>query len=157
MNTRADIDCCGPRGLGGWSPPDRPADTPVKRLADRIVPRNGAASLLFFAGVVALLVVAPTLPTRGELAVVAVAAALAGGWCAVNFWRCRHAHCVVSGAGWLALAAFILVEVVIGRSVIAGQEQLLFLGVLVASLVFEFGWYAARGTNAVVRQADERR
>jgi hypothetical protein len=71
------------------------------------------------------------------------------GWCAVNFWRCRHAHCVITGAGWLALAAFSFLEAGLGRSVIHGDEGLVFLGVLGVGLAFEGAWYVARGTNAV--------
>jgi hypothetical protein len=146
----------GARGLGGWSPPDLPADTPLKRLSDRLLPRSGLGACLFFGLVAVVLFVAGTLPTRPYLGLVAVASALAGGWCAVNFWRCRHAHCVVTAVGWLALAAFTTVEFVLGRSLIADSEGLVFLGVLAVALLFEVGVYAARGTNALAgsRSAD---
>jgi hypothetical protein len=79
----------------------------------------------------------------------ALAALAAGGWCSLNFWRCRHAHCVVTGPAWLALSIFAFTEAGIGRSLIAGDEQLVFLGVLAAALCFEGVWYLARRTNAV--------
>jgi hypothetical protein len=67
-------------------------------------------------------------------------AALAGAWCGLNFWRCRHAHCMITGTGWAALAGLAFAEATIGRSLIWGDEQLIFLAVLAAGLVFEALW-----------------
>jgi len=142
-------DCCGPRALFGWSPPPLPADTALKRRVDSVLPRSGLRLVIFFAGVVALLNVGPILPRRLDLVAVGLASLVAGGWCAVNFWRCRQAHCVVTGVGWLALAGFAFVEAGLGRSLIHGDEGLVFLGVLAAGLVVEGVWYAVRGTNAI--------
>jgi hypothetical protein len=102
-----------------------------------------------FVAIFAVFSLAPNLPRRAELAVDALAALTAGGWCALNFWRCRHAHCLVTGAGWLGLAAFAFVEAGLGRSLIRGDEQLLFLVILAAAVLFEIGWYAMRRTNAI--------
>ncbi|HET8628474.1 MAG TPA: hypothetical protein VFL91_13720, partial [Thermomicrobiales bacterium] len=33
--------------LWGWSPPPRPADTALQRLADRLLPRTGLACALY--------------------------------------------------------------------------------------------------------------
>jgi hypothetical protein len=44
--------------------------------------------------VIALLVTAPNLPLRGELAMDGLAALAAGAWCGLNFWRCRLARCL---------------------------------------------------------------
>ena len=57
------------RALFGWSPPDLPADTALKRRVDRLLPRTGWAAALYCAAVVALLNIAPHLPERGNLAV----------------------------------------------------------------------------------------
>jgi hypothetical protein len=140
----AAADCCGPQALFPL-----PADTALKRRVDRLLPRSGLRLILFFVVVVALLNVGPILPTWLDLVAVGVASLAAGGWCAVNFWRCRHAHCLVTGAGWLALAGFAFVEVGVGRSLIHGDEGLVFLGVLGAGLMVEGVWYAVRGTNAI--------
>ncbi len=145
----AAADCCGSRALFGWSPPPLPADTALKRRVDAVLPRSGLRLVVFFAVVVALLNVGPILPKWLDLVAVGVASLAAGGWCAVNFWRCRHAHCVVTGAGWLALAGFAFVEAGLGRSLIHGDEGLVFLGVLGAGLLVEGAWYAVRGTNAI--------
>jgi len=67
----------------------------------------------------------------------------------VNFWRCRHAHCVITGIGWFALAGFTFFEAGLGRSLIHGDERLVFLGVLAPGLVFDGTWNVVRGTNAV--------
>lgn len=139
------------RALCGWSPPPTAADTALKRAVDRFMPRTGVPVVIFFASVAALLALAPFLPRRGELAVDALAALAGALWCGLNFWRCRHAHCVVAASGWSALAVFDLGEAAAGRSLIHGDEQLLFLAVLALGLLFEGGWYWARGTNAVVR------
>ena len=144
-----DAEGCCPRALWGWSPPSLPADTPLKRRVDRILPRTGLACLLYYAGVIGLLNLAPVLATRGQLAVDGLAALAAGAWCGVNFWRCRHAHCALSGAGWLGLALLAFAETAAGRSWIGGDEQVVFLAVLVVALAFEGIWAAVRGTNAL--------
>jgi hypothetical protein len=93
----AAADCCGGRALFGWSPPALPADTPLKRRVDAVMPRSGVSFVIFFAVVVALLNVGAVLPGRLDLVAVGAASLAAGGWCAVNFWRCRHTHCAVTG------------------------------------------------------------
>jgi hypothetical protein len=132
-----------------WPAPPRPADTALKRLVDRLLPRTGLPAVLFFAAVVGLLSLAQALPAPGYLAVDALAALVAGGWCVLNFWRCRHAHCLISGVGWLGLGGFALVEAALGRSLIGGDEQPAFPAILAAALLFEGAWYLARGSNAV--------
>lgn len=152
----AALECCGTRALFGWSPPPLPADTALKRRVDRVLPRSGVRLIFFFAVVVALLNVGPLLPKRLDLAAVGLASLAAGGWCSVNFWRCRHAHCVITGSGWLALAGFAFVEAALGRSVIHGDEGLVFLGVLGAGLVVEAVWCSVRGTNVISRRSTKR-
>jgi len=105
------------RALFGWSPPDLPADTALKRRADRLLPRTGWAAVLYCAAVIGLLNLAPHLPERGNLAVDGLAALAAAAWCGLNFWRCRHAHCIVTSAGWAALS------LVSGRCVYAGVAE----------------------------------
>src|SRR5579859_6939643 len=97
-----EAGCGAPRGLWGWSPPRRPAETALERRVDRFFLCSAVRCLLFVLVIIALLSVAPHLPTRERLGADAVAFLAAGGWCALNFWRCRHAHCALSGAGWLA-------------------------------------------------------
>ena len=141
--------CCGAGAMWGWSPRPLPADTPLKRLVDRVQPRTGLPLLGFFAAVVVLLNVGQFLGRRADLATDGVAALGAGGWCALNFWRCHHVHCVVTGAGWLILAVFTFGEAAAGHSVIGGDEPLVFLAVLGSGLVFEAGWHLRRGTNSI--------
>ncbi len=125
------------------------ADTSLKRAVDRILPRTGLPVLLYFALVVGLMSLAAHLPLRGALALDGLAALAGGGWCSLNFWRCRHAHCLVTGAGWLALSIFAFVEAALGRTLIAGDEQMVFVCILVAALLFEGLWSWARGTNVM--------
>ena len=141
--------CCSPRALFGWSPPALVADTPLKRAVDRLLPSTGVSLLIFFGAVVGLLLIGPFFSKPIELVADGVAALLAGTWCALNFWRSRHAHCVVTAVGWLGLAPFTFVEATIGRSLIGGNEQLVFLAVLFAGLGFEAAWYVRLRTNAV--------
>lgn len=141
--------CCGPRSLFGWSPDNLPAESPWARLVDRLLPRTGIPCLLFAAGIVGLLSLAPHLSVRAGLADDGVAFLLAGSWCGLNFWRCRQAHCLINGCGWIGLGVLALAEAGIGRSLIGGDEQLVFLGILALALLFEGAWHLARGTNAL--------
>jgi hypothetical protein len=137
------------RALFGWSPPDLPADTALKRRADRLLPRSGWGAALYCVAVIALLNLAPHLPERGNLAVDGLAALAAAAWCGMNFWRCRHAHCVVTSTGWAALSLLAFTGAVLGRSLIGGYEQPVFLLVLAAAVVFEVVWRLARGSSAI--------
>jgi hypothetical protein len=139
---------CRRRALCGWSPPSQPADTAAKRFIDGVLTRSGAWCAVVTAVVVAFNVAAH-LPTRGALALDGLAALLAGGMCGANFWRCRHAHCLITGAGWLPLSVVAFAGAVTGHSLVDGWEQTAFTGTLVLSLVFEIFWYLARGTNAL--------
>lgn len=141
--------CCSPRALFGWSPPASVADTPAKRIADRVLPSTGYGLIAFFAAVIAALLIAPFFPRHIELAVEGLAFAAAAWWCGVNFWRSRHAHCVVTTVGWSALALLTFFEAVQGRSLILGDEQPAFLVLLGVAVVFEALWVRAFGTNAV--------
>lgn len=145
-------DCCAPRAPCGWSPPRLPADTRIKTLVDRILPTTGAPVVAYFAAVVALLLLAGSLPQRAGLGVDGIAAAAAGLWCGANFWRCRHAHCAVTSVGWVLLGLFAFVEAAIGHSLIGGDEQPVFIAILVAGLAFEAYWKVRAGTNALGRK-----
>ncbi len=137
------------RALWGWSPPDLPADTPLKRRVDRLLPRSGMPAVACYAAVVGLLILAPRLPTAAALAVDGLAALAASAWCGLNFWRCRHAHCAVTSLGWLALSVLAFTGAALGHSLIGGYEQPVFLAVLAAGLVFEAAWSRLRGSNAI--------
>ena len=151
-DTRGTRAACGARALCGWSPPSLPADSSLKRSADRI--RLGNISALgIVVAVVALLNVAAHLSAQPGLALDGAAGLAAGGWCSLNFWRCRHAHCLVTGPGWLAFGVFTLGEAGVGHSLIDGFEQPVFLSILAVAVIFEISWYLARRTNAVVRRA----
>lgn len=141
--------CCVPRARQAWSPPVLPADTPVKRRVDHLLPLRGLPAVGYFAAVIGLLGLAQTLPAPAYLAVDAVAFFADGSWCALNFWRSRQAHCLLTGTGWLLLALFAAAEAGRGRSLIGGDEQLVFLGVLASSLVFEGIWHLVHHDNAM--------
>jgi hypothetical protein len=131
------------------------ADTPLKSVVDHLMPRTGFAVLVYFGAIVGMLAAAPLFPKPGELGIDGLAAAAAALWCGLNFWRCRQAHCLVTVAGWSILALFTFVEAGIGRSMVHGDEQLAFLAVLIAGLLFEAVWYLARGTNAVAATREQ--
>ena len=109
-----------------------------------------APAVVLVGSIVALFEIAGFLPQRAGLGLDLVAGIIGGSWCSLNFWRCRHAHCVVTGGGWLAFSVLVLIEVVIGHSLIQGYEQPAFIAILGAGLLFEAGWYARRRTNAVL-------
>ena len=131
-------------------PPPLPADTAAKRRIDRLLPRSGVPAAVSFAALIVLLALAPHLPRRAELAADGFASLAAGSWCGVNFWRCRQAHCMVTAAGWLGLSLVAFAGAGLGHSVIYGDEQLIFLGVLAAALAFEGLWYLTKGTNVII-------
>lgn len=142
--------CCVGRASKGWSPPPLPADTQLKRLVDRFLPRAGLYVVVFFAVAIGTLNLASLVsnPAAG-LALEGAAALAAGGWCALNFWRCRHAHCLVTGVGWLSLSLLAFLEAELGHSVIGGYERGLFVLILAIGCVFEAAWQITRGTNAM--------
>jgi uncharacterized membrane protein YfcA len=130
----------------------------LARTVDRVVPRQGIGFVLYWVVVFALeYAVAPHLPVRERLVVEAMAALAAGVWCGVNFWRCRHAHCLVSGPGWLALGVLGIAGALVGHSVVGGFDQIAFFGVLVVAVVFEAAWRSTQETNAVWRLPTHRR
>jgi len=134
----------------GCSTPNLPADSGAKRAVDRLLPRSGWAFCLYFVAVVRCCRSPTRSPsTRGGLAVTAAAALAGGAWCSLNFWRCRHAHCVVTGAGWLVLAVLALVGAALGHSLIAGGENIVFLAILLVGALFEVGWYASHRSHAI--------
>ena len=94
---------------------------------------------------------APTLAREPGLALDLAATVAASAWCLVNFWRCREAHCIVTGTGWAALAVLIAIELAVGRGFVLGSEGLVFLAILIAGVGFEVLWRLRHGTNALVR------
>jgi hypothetical protein len=72
-------------------------------------------------------------------------------WCLLNFWRCREAHCIVTGTGWAALAVLIAIELAAGRTFVLGSEGLMFLAMFIVGAGFEMLWRLRHGTNALVR------
>jgi hypothetical protein len=71
-----------------------------------------------------------------------------GGWCSLNFARCREAHCLVTGAGFDALAVTALVAVGLGRDWYT-LLSVLIVPVLVGGFVFEAVWTSRQGSNAI--------
>ena len=141
--------CCVPRARRAWSLPVLPADTPAKRRVDHLLPSRGLPAVAYFSAVIGLLGLAQIFPAPAYLVVDAVAFLAAGSWCALNFWRCRQAHCLLTGSGWLLLALLAVAEAGLGHSLIGGDEQLVFLGILAIGLVFEGTWYLMHHTHAV--------
>jgi hypothetical protein len=120
----------------------------MKRRVDRVRLGNLAAASVLIA-VVGLLNIAAHLPVRPALVVVGLAGLAAGGWCSLNYWRCRHAHCLITGPGWMAFGVFALVEAIIGHSLIGGYEQPVFMAILAVAVLFEISWYLGHRTNAI--------
>ena len=145
---RSTSVACGDRALCGWSPPSLLADSDLKRRVDRIRLGNSAAVGIVVV-VVALLIIAAHLSVQPALVVDGLAGVAAGGWCSLNFWRCRHAHCLITGPGWLAFAVFALTESGLGHSLVDGYEQPVFVGILAVGVIFEVSRFVIRRTNAV--------
>jgi hypothetical protein len=143
---------CGGRALCGWSPPSLTADTALKRRVDLIRGGNVAAAGIVIV-VVGLLNLAAHLSVRPALVVVGLAGLAAGGWCSLNFWRCRHAHCVITRAGLVGLRVVRTGRGVAWSQPDAGYEQPVFVGILGVAVLFELVWYAVHRTNAIASMA----
>jgi hypothetical protein len=140
----ADVRSAGIR----CSPPHLEADTPAKRVVDRILP-SGARRCVFFIAIAAGISAAGQLPTTAGLAAGAATTFLAGGYCLLNFWRCREAHCIISGTGWALLALFEAAELAVGHSLIHRNEGAAFAAILVIAVAFEVFWRTRHGNNVV--------
>lgn len=92
--------------------------------------------------------IANALPSRYAMLPAAVFYAVAGGWCSLNFVRCREAHCLVTGVGFDALALAALAAAVLDRHWY-NLLSLLIVPVLVGGVLFEATWTIRRGGNAV--------
>ena len=136
-------------------PPSLQQDTRV-RLIDKLL-FTGVGRCAFFVLVAAGIIVAPLLGLRAGLALDAVTTFAAAAWCVRNFARCREAHCVVTGYGWTALAVVEVAELVLGRSLLMGDEGLVFVAILVVGIVFEVVWRLRHGTNALITPDATRR
>ena len=123
------------------SPPSKPRDSRATQIVDHVLPRGTWRCVFFVA--IAVGVGVP------NLLIGAVVTVTASTYCLLNFWRCREAHCIVSGTGWAALAVFEFVEVAHGHSLIHGDESLVFLVILALAIAFEVYWRVRHGTNAV--------
>ena len=125
------------------SPPALPNASRSSRIVDRILPKGAWRCVFFVAIAIGLSV--------PNLFVGSLVTLTASTYCLLNYWRCREAHCTVSGAGWAALAVFEFTEVGLGHSVMHGDETLVFLLILALAIALEVYWRVRHGTNAVTR------
>lgn len=91
---------------------------------------------------------ADQLPSRYAMLPAVVYFLILGGWCSLNFARCREAHCLITGAGFAALAIAALVAVGI-HAHWYNLLSLMILPLLIAGLAFEVVWTSRHGENAV--------
>jgi hypothetical protein len=92
--------------------------------------------------------VANQLPSRYAMLPAVVYFLILGGWCTLNFARCREAHCLITGAGFDALAVAAFVAVIIDGHWY-NLLSLMILPVLIAGFAFEVVWTSRHGENAV--------
>lgn len=138
--------CCSPLGSGPAAlEPTRRWHAAADRflIATRVWLIPAAVVLGVGAGQLA-----DRLPSRYAMLPAAVYFLILGGWCSLNFARCREAHCLITGAGFdaLAIAAFV------GAAVGAHWYNLLslmILPLLIAGVAFEVAWTRRHGENAV--------
>ena len=139
--------CC----IGGvCAPPRRPAHNRVERILDWYVtltaPFLRGCMVFFVVGAVA--VVSVRLGPTAGLALTAAYLTVHSTYCLSNFVRCREAHCIVTGSGWLVLAVVAAGGAVMGQD-IRPEVWDTFLVVSAAGFGFEFVWKAARGSSAL--------
>jgi hypothetical protein len=92
--------------------------------------------------------IASELPGRYAMLPAVVYFLALGGWCSLNFARCREAHCLITGAGFDALTIAALVAVGLDRHWY-NLLSLTILPVLVVGFFFEAVWASRRGTTAI--------
>jgi hypothetical protein len=97
--------------------------------------------------------VANQLPSRYAMLPAVVYFVMLGGWCSLNFARCREAHCLITGGGFDALAVAALVAVIIDGHWY-NLLSLMILPVLIAGFAFEVVWTSRHGENAVRPRRD---
>ncbi len=73
---------------------------------------------------------------------------VAGIYCLANFIRCREAHCILTGVGWLALGA-VSIAAAVARLDDRSATWIAFLVVAVIGHGFEAVWRATHGTNSL--------
>jgi len=135
---------------GTCAPPAPPAGGTVERVLDAYT----AVTAPFLRGCYVFVTVAAAAaatsllgPARG-LAVEAAFFLVAGTYCLANFIRCREAHCIVTGAGWSALALVGTAALLMGRD-IRSDAWIAFLLIAVVGHGFEAVWKSLHGTNAL--------
>lgn len=136
--------CCG-------NPIRRPESVSEETGIAAYLPFSNVPPVLYFGAVVLALMLAPHLAKRGELLTDGVAFIAGAAWCGINARRGGHAHCLITSVGWVLLGAGVFAEAWLGRSLIQGDEQLVFVGILIAGLAFECLWYSVTGSNRLRR------
>lgn len=119
-------------------------------MADRLL---GGVQSIGNTGLLAVLLgaffVASLLPDRIGVWIAVVLYLAVGLYCSVNFWRCREAHCVITGAGFTLLGLGLLAEALGVHTEIGEYNGPIALGVLAIAIAFEAAVRARHGTNAV--------
>lgn len=133
--------CERPPPLAQTRPWHRSSDRFLERSRPLIVPVFVA--LGFFASVAA-----DQMPARPALLPAAAFFTLVGGWCGLNFARCREAHCVVTGAGYSGLAVAAFAAFILDQHW-TGPLWAASLAVLAVAVVFQASWAAWRGSTAI--------
>jgi hypothetical protein len=135
---------------GSCAPPANPAHTTVERALDRYV----ALTAPFLQGCLVFVVVGAVAFASFQLGPIAGLALIAGylsvhgTYCLANFFRCREAHCIVTGVGWSVLALVAVGGVLAERDIRRAVWDA-FLAVTIVGFAFEFVWTAVRGSNAL--------
>lgn len=124
--------------MGACDLPTPPARTGWQRRADSYRNLAGPVFRLPMGVLVALGVAlgASRLPVGAGMVLDAAFFLAIGLYCTANFWRCREAHCLVTGAGWTLIG----VTAVAGTVGDHGWHEPLwmsFLVIWVAGFVFE--------------------
>jgi hypothetical protein len=139
--------CC----IGGsCALPARPAHNRLERILDRYVGLTAPLlrGCLVFCVVGAVWAASFRFGPTAGLVLTAAYLTVHSTYCLSNFVRCREAHCIVTGIGWLVLVA-VAVE-----GALAGQDFRravwdAFLAVAIAGFAVELIWTAARGSTAL--------
>ena len=135
---------------GTCSPPASPARTIFEHAVDRYVAVANPflRGCLVFLVVGAVAVASVRLGPEAGLTLVAAYLIIHATHCLANFLRCREAHCIVTGTGWLVLAGVAAGGALTQQDVRSAVWDA-FLAVTIAGFGFEFVWKAIRGSSAL--------
>lgn len=146
--SKLDLSCYSPLRT---RPRSRPATRAWHRAADRFListrPAIVPTSIVLGLGAAAT---ANELPSRYAMLPAVLFYGAVGAWCTLNLLRCREAHCLITGAGFDALALAAAAAAILDRNWY-DTLSLAIVPILLLAAIFEGIWTIRHGDNELKR------